>query len=263
MVYFLPDIKQEWCVTSQVILNCRQAVVSWTTANQTANPIVQYGIFSGSYTQNVTAVYDNYTRFDMCGAIANSTGWTDPGADSPYTLSSYEESCPWISGMWYAPWKPEDPNPWANKIPMQIEMAPTTQTGRMLLIVLLCLYPNSFLIPVLHPKQDETESNVYVLQEPSTMPSWRIWQPTLDTFYVVGDPVSFCIDGLPWCDVCMTHLHLNFFFVGCNTRICLQPGKESHQAPQKASLKCDKISIMRRQTESARSSASWRLLHLE
>ena len=55
--------------------------MSWTTANQTANPIVQYGTSSGSYTQNVTAVYDNYTRADMCGAIANSTGWTDPGAD--------------------------------------------------------------------------------------------------------------------------------------------------------------------------------------
>ena len=60
-------------------LSCRQAVVSWTTANQTANPLVQYGTASGGYTQNVTATYDNYTRTDMCGAIANSTGWTDPG----------------------------------------------------------------------------------------------------------------------------------------------------------------------------------------
>lgn len=57
----------------------RQAVVSWTTANRTANPIVLYGTTSGNYTQNVTASYDNYTRSDMCGAIANSTGWTDPG----------------------------------------------------------------------------------------------------------------------------------------------------------------------------------------
>lgn len=55
-------------------------MVAWTTANQTANPIVQYGTKSGSYIANVTATYSNYTRSDMCGAIANSTGWIDPGA---------------------------------------------------------------------------------------------------------------------------------------------------------------------------------------
>ena len=58
---------------------CRQAVVSWTTANQTANPIVQYGTASGTYTNNATAAFDSYSRSDMCGSIANSTGWTDPG----------------------------------------------------------------------------------------------------------------------------------------------------------------------------------------
>ena len=55
-------------------------MIAWTTANQTANPIVQYGTVSGSYIANVTATYSNYTRSDMCGAIANSTGWIDPGA---------------------------------------------------------------------------------------------------------------------------------------------------------------------------------------
>jgi hypothetical protein len=56
-----------------------QMVISWTTASRTANPIVQYGTTSGAYSSNATAVFDNYTRSDMCGAIANASGWSDPG----------------------------------------------------------------------------------------------------------------------------------------------------------------------------------------
>ena len=63
-------------------LSCshRQINVQWTTANETANPIVQYGTQSGVYTKNVTATYDTYTRSDMCGGEAATTGWIDPGA---------------------------------------------------------------------------------------------------------------------------------------------------------------------------------------
>ena len=69
------------------MLACRQAVVSWTTSNQTASPIVQYGTASGTYTNNATAAFDSYSRSDMCGSIANSTGWTDPGKENGLAIS--------------------------------------------------------------------------------------------------------------------------------------------------------------------------------
>lgn len=71
--------KFEFKIHKHVALRCRQMVASWTTANKTANPIVQFGTQSGKFTTNVTATFDQYTKSDMCGGIANTQGWADPG----------------------------------------------------------------------------------------------------------------------------------------------------------------------------------------
>lgn len=65
-----------------------EAVISWTTATQTDEPVVMYGVTSQSYTDSMPAAFDSYTRTEMCGGIANSTGWTDPGLPLPLTAPS-------------------------------------------------------------------------------------------------------------------------------------------------------------------------------
>jgi len=59
-----------------------QVVVHWVTRDMGKAPQVQWGRASGSYARSALARGPSpktYTRDDMCGAPANSSGWFDPG----------------------------------------------------------------------------------------------------------------------------------------------------------------------------------------
>lgn len=50
----------------------------WSSATSTT-PTMKWGTVSGKYTNTIAATTTTYTRADMCGAPANTTGWRDPG----------------------------------------------------------------------------------------------------------------------------------------------------------------------------------------
>lgn len=52
--------------------------MQWTTLDKGA-PIVKWGTQSGDLTSTASAMTDTYTREDMCGGVANSTGYINPG----------------------------------------------------------------------------------------------------------------------------------------------------------------------------------------
>ena len=69
---------------------CRQVAVQWTTNQQAAGAVVQYGTASGQYTGSATATFDTYTRTDMCGGEAATTGYLFPGTCLPsFSVSHY------------------------------------------------------------------------------------------------------------------------------------------------------------------------------
>lgn len=57
----------------------RQVAVQWTTNEEAAGAVVQYGTSAGHYTGSATATFDTYTRKDMCGGEAATTGYLFPG----------------------------------------------------------------------------------------------------------------------------------------------------------------------------------------
>lgn len=57
----------------------RQVAVQWTTNEEAAGAVVQYGTSAGHYTGSATATFDTYTRTDMCGGEAATTGYLFPG----------------------------------------------------------------------------------------------------------------------------------------------------------------------------------------
>lgn len=59
-------------------------LVQWTTMQQAAGAVVQFGTTSGMYTGSANATFDTYTRGDMCGGEAATTGYIFPGKSLPY-----------------------------------------------------------------------------------------------------------------------------------------------------------------------------------
>ncbi|KAK9845224.1 hypothetical protein WJX81_000461 [Elliptochloris bilobata] len=55
-----------------------EMLVQWTTVER-GRPAVRWGVCSGEYTGVALASLDTYARSDMCGGVANSTGFIDPG----------------------------------------------------------------------------------------------------------------------------------------------------------------------------------------
>ena len=53
--------------------------MQWTTNEQAAGAVAQYGTAAGQYTGSATATFDTYTRSDMCGGEAATTGYIFPG----------------------------------------------------------------------------------------------------------------------------------------------------------------------------------------
>lgn len=53
-------------------------LVQWTTRDM-GKPFVRWGTRSGELTSTARATTDTYTRDDMCGGVANSTGYINPG----------------------------------------------------------------------------------------------------------------------------------------------------------------------------------------
>ena len=68
------------CLTSRLVcVMCRQVAVQWTTLQQAAGAVVQYGTNSGQYTGSANATFDTYTASQMCGGEAATTGYLFPG----------------------------------------------------------------------------------------------------------------------------------------------------------------------------------------
>jgi hypothetical protein len=53
-------------------------IAQWTTRDA-GRPVVRWGRESGKLAQENGGSFSTYTRLQMCGAPANSTGWVDPG----------------------------------------------------------------------------------------------------------------------------------------------------------------------------------------
>lgn len=53
-------------------------LVQWTTRDR-GSPSVRWGTMSGQLSFTSSAATDTYTRQDMCGGVANSTGFINPG----------------------------------------------------------------------------------------------------------------------------------------------------------------------------------------
>ena len=59
---------------------CRTIIAQWTTRDFGA-PVVRWGLQPGGRPEHQSnGSYSTYTRLQMCGAPANSSGWVDPGA---------------------------------------------------------------------------------------------------------------------------------------------------------------------------------------
>lgn len=56
----------------------RTMIAQWTTRDA-GRPAVRWGGEPGSLGQENRGSFSTYTRLQMCGAPANSTGWVDPG----------------------------------------------------------------------------------------------------------------------------------------------------------------------------------------
>ncbi len=50
----------------------------WSSKNSTV-PLVKWGTAKGSYSHIVSGITYTFTKDDMCGGVAKSTGWRDPG----------------------------------------------------------------------------------------------------------------------------------------------------------------------------------------
>ena len=80
---FTPDARSPECCISLasrlLCVTCRQVAVQWTTLQQAAGAVVQYGKTSGQYTSSANATFDTYTASQMCGGEAATTGYLFPG----------------------------------------------------------------------------------------------------------------------------------------------------------------------------------------
>ena len=66
-------------ITQLLGVMCRQVAVQWTTLQQAAGAVVQYGTTSGQYSSSANATFDTYTASQMCGGEAATTGYLFPG----------------------------------------------------------------------------------------------------------------------------------------------------------------------------------------
>jgi hypothetical protein len=54
-------------------------LVQWTTRDAGQAPIAKYGTAAGNYGDVAPGRTSTYAREDLCGGVANSTGFLDPG----------------------------------------------------------------------------------------------------------------------------------------------------------------------------------------
>jgi hypothetical protein len=67
----------------------RQMRVEWTTKDS-QHPVVKWGTTPGVYTHTTPASSSTFSRHDMCGPPANSTGWLHPGVFHSAVLEGLE-----------------------------------------------------------------------------------------------------------------------------------------------------------------------------
>ena len=84
-------------------------LVQWTTRDK-GTPVVRWRAKGSNASSNATASSDTYTRGDLCGGVANSTGFIDPGQfhtarltglqpSMEYLYSYGDEASSWRSGF--------------------------------------------------------------------------------------------------------------------------------------------------------------------
>lgn len=61
------------------MVRCSEMLVQWTTKDG-SYPEAKWGMKSGEYTESAKGKTVTYTKKEMCGLPANSTGWIEPGA---------------------------------------------------------------------------------------------------------------------------------------------------------------------------------------
>ncbi len=61
-----------------MLLFCSEMLVQWTTRDK-GSPVVRWGTRSGELSSSSSATTDTYRREDLCGGVANSTGYINPG----------------------------------------------------------------------------------------------------------------------------------------------------------------------------------------
>jgi acid phosphatase type 7 len=66
-----------------------EMLVQWTTRD-VGTPVVKYGKTRGEYDYQVPGVTDTYSKEDMCGEPASSSGWIDPGLLHTAAMSGLE-----------------------------------------------------------------------------------------------------------------------------------------------------------------------------
>eukprot|EP00850_Spirogloea_muscicola_P012086 SM000077S21560 [mRNA] locus=s77:233943:242539:+ [translate_table: standard] len=64
----------------------QNVAIQWTTRDY-LSPVVQWGLSADKMTYTVPATPSTYTRAEMCGPPANTTGWRDPGTFNTAFLS--------------------------------------------------------------------------------------------------------------------------------------------------------------------------------
>ena len=80
-------------------------LVQWTTRDK-GRPVVRWRAKGSAITSNATASSDTYTRGDLCGGVANSTGYINPGQLHMATLTGLQPSAEYlyVYGDEASPW---------------------------------------------------------------------------------------------------------------------------------------------------------------
>ena len=95
-------IKYPDCATGQAsspkpvdALLCSEMLVQWTTRDR-GNPVAFWRAKGDNNSSNSSASSDTYRREDLCGGVANSTGFIHPGWFHTATLSGLQPSTEYL-----------------------------------------------------------------------------------------------------------------------------------------------------------------------
>ena len=74
---------------------CSEMLVQWTTRDK-GSPVAFWRAKSGNRTSNASASSDMYRREDLCGGVAKSTGYINPGIFHTAKLTGLQPSTEYL-----------------------------------------------------------------------------------------------------------------------------------------------------------------------